>query len=225
MEGSAHGAARTNRLGYMKHLWTLGWALLVTSIAVNVVLLARARPTSQPTRERFRGSEKLDNGAGSAIPSSSSNSSSFDSSHSNLSECLERLPAMEADAMQVSQKLRRVLPPHRIFQLGDPNGDAEVTFRPMVERVLYRDGGVGPTYALECRDIVCRLTIVEDNDAHVSNWAAAFQEDIDLRKHVTAMAFRGATSTDDLLTKTTLRQERIYLRLVDPDAGDVGMVR
>ena len=107
--------------------------------------------------------------------------------------------------------------------LGTPNSEAEAALRPIVEHVF--SGDAMPNYTFECRDVACRLTIVEDKDAGPGGWRGALEKNADLRLRVSNVSFHGSDMRD-LRTKASLRETRVYFRLVDVDAGsNAGMVR
>jgi hypothetical protein len=201
----------------------LAWLLLAASCAVNVYLLAQAR---RPTSRKGAGthaSVARDESGQVSVSNRAVQPSALRGKV--LSECVQLLPPLLSEVAQLSKELRRVLPSYRIFQLGEVNHDAEAIFRPIVERALTLEGGAEPAFTLECRDVVCRLVVIEDHDADVEAWRGPLRDSIDLRERVTSRTFHGSSPAADLLGHANLREERTYFRIVDTDAGDVGMVQ
>ncbi|HMI83851.1 MAG TPA: hypothetical protein VK550_07130 [Polyangiaceae bacterium] len=204
----------------MNRLWGLGCVFLFASLALNAALLYRAAsPRSQARETTVTAAWNDEDAAAPFIESSSSPSLVSET----LPECLSRFVSLQSEAAQVAQKLRDVLPPFKIFRMGVPNADAEATFRPLLARVLSVDGGAPPNHVVECRDVVCRLTIVRDGKPQANDWLP-LQRDSELLRLTTLRAFRGSHTTEDAITGAPLSEERIYFRLHEVDAGVPGKV-
>jgi len=204
----------------MKPLRIAGSVLLLASVATNLLFLASSRSSHSRIGAPVAAPLVVDGGR--EVPPV--DSTPAPSADEDLADCRARLPSLQAEAERLSQEPRDKLPPFRIFRLGTPNSEAEATLRPIVLAALSGDAGSVPDHVFECRDVVCRLTIVESKDAGASAWMGRLQASVDLRKRISSAAFHGSDRRD-LLTRTMLSERRVYLRLVDADAGSAGMVR
>jgi hypothetical protein len=126
--------------------------------------------------------------------------------------------------VSLREKLAQVLPPHVIFQAGSPNNAATAMFLPIVSRLLGGDGGAPASHTLECRNVVCRLSVVEDQRAD-ANWRQLLQRDADFRSRVATIGFHGPDPSQDLLTKESILETRVYFRIADSYVAGVGTAR
>ena len=204
----------------MNRLWALGWLVLLASLTVNAALLYRTRST--PNRRATSATGEVEGGNAAAVTIMQSPVAPPPGSET-LSACLRRLPLLHSEVSEIGQKLRYVLPLFKIFRMGAPNNDAEAKFRPIVERLLSVDGGHPPNHVVDCRDVVCRLTIVREGNAQLNHWLA-LQHDSEFLRLTTRRAFQGPNPTEDARTGASLSEERTYFQLRESDAGNPGAV-
>jgi hypothetical protein len=204
----------------------LRWALLAASALFNVVLFVqRASPASNraaaDTAARFEPS-----GVASSGGYRLADSESYRDASRSSAECQNAVVPLESEVNALSMELRRRLPMPRLFALGEPNADAEQTFRPLIEGILAEALASEPAtsdrtplpYTLECRDIICQLTFIANATAPAMV-GTALSTNVELRRRVTALSFPQSHSTEDVLTKTKVNEAKVYWRVVEPD-GD-----
>jgi hypothetical protein len=205
----------------MNRLWALGWLFLLASLTVNVLLLYRLR-SPRPNRRETVATASLD-GEDAAAATFIQSSAAPPLGSEALAECQRRLPSLQSEASEIGQKVRNALPLFKIFRMGGFNNDAEAKFRPIVQRLLSEDGGDPPNHIVECRDVMCRVTIVRDGNALANNWSD-LQRDSEFLRLTTRRSFHGSHPTDDALTGANLSEERIYFQFREADAGEQGTV-
>jgi len=144
--------------------------------------------------------------------------------------CTERLRSLDAEIQALHRQLHTLLPLTSIFQQGGPNDDAENMFRPIIDRIFAAAFSRGasspngaPSYALECKDAVCELTIVTANGVSTERVQEALARDTELLRRISKISFGRSRSASEELTNTPVREDKIYWRAIDPDAGEVGM--
>jgi len=141
-------------------------------------------------------------------------------------ECQNAVVLLESEVNALSMELRRRLPMPRLFALGEPNADADQTFRPLIEGILTEALAAEPAasdraplpYTLECRDIICQLTFIANATAPAVV-GTALSTNVELRRRVTALSFPQSRSTEDMLAKTKVNEAKVYWRVVEADGG------
>jgi hypothetical protein len=131
---------------------------------------------------------------------------------------MAQLASLERVATEKGAELRKRLPLARLFRLGEPNPEGAALLGPMIARLLAAtDAGAAPNHSFECRDVVCRLTIVTPTGTNTNPWWQALQRrNTDLRGHTNGMSFHVGTPTQDPVTKEGLVEEAVYFRLGTP---------
>jgi hypothetical protein len=204
----------------------LHWALLVASALFNVVLFVRhASPASKRgAADTAVVDESSVAPGGSQRPATSEISPDL---RRSSAECENTLLPLEAEVDALSIELRRRLAMPRLFALGEPNPDAEQIFRPIIEKIFTEvlaaepatSGRTPPPYTLECHDIVCQLTFIAKTATASALVGTALTGDVDLRRRVTALSFPQSRSTEDILTKTSVSEAKVFWRVSEADAG------
>lgn len=108
------------------------------------------------------------------------------------------------------------------FEKGKANPTAEGKLRAEIERV-FRANGLGDlTYALECRDLFCRMEIVTRPDEQdlESKWMDLLQgKDDQLRNLYEGIGFTSPDVGHDPVSKEAIEKHRITFALADPSAA------
>jgi len=205
----------------------LGWTLLVVSALGNLMLLVRRvlppEMRAAPVTTVIEKSD-VDSGDGQKLVGLGT----FIDSGPPSAECEKALLALEAEVNALSIEIRRRLSMPRLFALGEPNPEMEQTFRPVIDRILASVHSAEPDaadrtaslYALECRDIVCQLTFVENAYSAPGAIGKALSTDPDLRNRVTALSFPQSRLTEDIATRTKISEGKVYWRVREPDADN-----
>jgi hypothetical protein len=195
------------------------WTVAVGSMVLNVVLLVRGAKGSVPTDNSI--STALQSVTRSPTPALTR----APQAPTDLPACLTQVATLERVATEKSEELRKVLPFASLFRLGEPNLEGAALLTPIVDRILAAmDAGGSPNHSLECRDVVCKLTIVEPAGTTSKPWMEALQRPgNDLRSHTNGMSFHATNPSQDPVTKEGLVESTVYLNLASaPAAGARG---
>jgi hypothetical protein len=136
---------------------------------------------------------------------------------SELADCEGRTSRLDARVAELNHALLERLPAERAYVLGHRDDPADKSIRPVLERLLRGDGSA-PDFSLECRDRICRLTLIDFEPARGAEVTTALQRDVELGRHVSGVTFAGEARSADMLSETGVREAHIYLRLnaLDP---------
>jgi hypothetical protein len=148
----------------MSRLRVLAWCLALASLAVNAYLVVRRGPSrTTPATDEIVA-------AATSRPRSEMSGPAASSPPADLTSCIGRLATLEALAVERSGELRKALPLAQLFLLGHRNPAAETRLAPLIDSLIATDAGSGPSHTLECRDVTCKLTVLEPTGADGNVW-------------------------------------------------------
>jgi hypothetical protein len=186
------------------------WCLALASLALNAFLVVRRGPSLVPATVGTSESAAAPAGARTEVSAPAAQARP----PNDLTSCLGRLATLETVAVERSGELRRVLPLAQLFRLGERNPEAEMRLGPLIDALLAIDGGSGPSRTLECRDVVCKLTLLEPTGSDANVWGRALQRrNTPLRAHTSGMSFHVGNPTQDPVTREGLVESAVYFKL------------
>jgi hypothetical protein len=196
-------------------------AALVASAALNGGLLwARYRePAVAVDDEAWPGTGAAPEGA---RPSSVQRT--LVANAANDPACLARRDALRAEVERAAQELRRVAPADRLFRMGAPNEGARARLAPVIARALAGDGGA-PSHTLECRDQVCRLSILQREGEDANRWMWPLQDprqELQSRYSRHGVGFTGVRWVKDPVTGEDLKRHDCFVKLANADGSPLG---
>jgi hypothetical protein len=142
----------------------------------------------------------------------------------DASACEARLPQLRAEIERASDQVRKVLFPHERFRLGAPNELARVRLAPLLERIVASDGGPVPDHDLECRDLVCRLCVLDAVDGgSADRWMIPLQTSAELARYQRGrVEFAGGAFVRDSVTGRAFRRRCAHIPLASADGAPAG---
>jgi hypothetical protein len=138
--------------------------------------------------------------------------------------CEARRPRLRAEIERASEELRKVLSPQEQFRLGAPNEAARVRLAPVLERILAEHGGPLPDHDFECRDLVCRLCVLDAVDGGSANrWMLPLQTSAELRRYQRgSVQFAGGAFVRDSATGQGFSRRCAHVPLASADGAPAG---
>jgi hypothetical protein len=108
-----------------------------------------------------------------------------------------------------------ILPRPEIFKRGDPNPAAQRELEGVIRRIVARDGSGDVSHRLECRDIVCKVTVIQPTNEAPNVWLDAIQSDRDLISRAKAMDLSAPSPIKGFLGNRNLNEYLVYIQLRD----------
>jgi hypothetical protein len=193
--------------------------LLGPSLALNIVLI-RSRPSGSRVASDSRVIDVDRAPAGRTMDGGGADAPRKRATRGDPA-CQRRLDAAREGLERAADELRRVMPARRLFQVGAPNEIAQRRVSAVLARLLTDEAGAIPAHTVECRDEVCRLSVLRpEKESEGSGWMLRLQRSADLRAYVVGgIDFEGGGSLKDPVTAEALRRQDAYLRLASADGA------
>ena len=181
------------------------------SLALNVALVwSRAHPARQTTTSSVQDPQD----GRPAAPA-------VKRRETDTTGCESQLTSLRADVDRAAEELRRVLPPHELFRLGAPNEAARARLATVLAPILAGDAGSPPEHTFECRDFVCRLSVIDPaGGPSADRWLLPLQRASELRRYTRrGLLFRGGGWLKDPVTGEDLQRRYMYITLLRADGA------
>jgi hypothetical protein len=122
----------------------------------------------------------------------------------------EQVSAAETEAMAVMRG-------PKLFTRGAANPVAEKEMAAPLARIMAL-GGRAPSYTLECRTWVCKMTVAKtpEEAARTNEWQLPLQRDLEMSARVNSRGFHGGGQVKDPLSGAVITTQDVYLTLKDP---------
>jgi hypothetical protein len=144
----------------------------------------------------------------------------------SAAECRKEVDVLRGDIERAATEIRRVMPADRLFRLGAPNEPARARLAPVLARLMSTDAGPTPTHTLECRDYVCKLSVLDPEGGPTPDrWMLPLQSP-QMRLYTRQGAqFTGGGWVKDPVSGEGLRRSEVFIKLANPDGTPIGSER
>jgi RNA polymerase sigma-70 factor (ECF subfamily) len=149
-------------------------------------------------------------GGGPAAPLAAAVTASGPQCRKTVERLREQVAATETQAMAHMRG-------PKLFTRGTPNPGAEKELAAPLARIMAL-GGRAPSYTLECRTWVCKMTVAKtpEEAARTNEWQLPLQRDPEMSARVNGRGFHGGGQVKDPLSGVVMTTQDVYLTLRDP---------
>jgi RNA polymerase sigma-70 factor (ECF subfamily) len=125
----------------------------------------------------------------------------------------DQVVAAETEAMAVMRG-------PKLFARGAVNPAAEKELAAPLARIMAL-GGRAPSYTLECRTWVCKMTVAKTPEevARTNEWQLPLQHDPEMSARVNRRGFEGGGQVKDPVSGVIITTQDVYLTLKDPSGS------
>lgn len=178
------------------------------SLVANALLLRALRIT--PTEE-----SSADTAGASASPGGPAGASGARAPAPAV--CDQRITAAQEHLAREEEALRAYLPLDQLFARGLPHPEAERRLHPILGRLFGTEPGVR-THGLECKDVACKLVLVEPADTGDEAWDQAINADGELQEWTRDARLARTVPIADPARLRARVERTIYFKLDGPRA-------
>jgi hypothetical protein len=141
----------------------------------------------------------------------------------SAAECRKQVDVLRGDIERAATELRRVMPADRLFRLGAPNEPARARLAPVLARLMSTDAGPTPTHTLECRDYVCKLSVLDpEGGPSPDRWMLPLQSPQMGLYTPQGVLFTGGDWVKDPVSGEGFRRNEAFIKLANPDGTLIG---